>query len=303
MLSLPFFLFFVEIAKTKNVSIAAKKLNYSQSGLSHALNRAENELGFKLFTRDKNGLHLTAQSRQILPLAQQLVEDFDAINKTIQSIQKLSYGVIKIGTYSSLSMHFLPKIINKFNQDYPEIVIEISDGSREEIKNALLKGRIDVGFTSLSDDDPFEQIALFEDPIVAVFPKDFPVQTNHQGAFDIQNLNQYKIIMPIMDNTIDFDVERVFTQNSLNSDIQASSMDYIAILCMIRNGIGVSLLPRLMVLDFLDELIVLPIAPAAFRSLGMEVNFGKSSALVSTFIRYVKKYMVEDFLKNKTENI
>ena len=64
-LSLPFFLFFVEIAKTKNVSIAAKKLNYSQSGLSHALNRAENELGFKLFTRDKNGLHLTAQSRQI----------------------------------------------------------------------------------------------------------------------------------------------------------------------------------------------------------------------------------------------
>lgn len=70
-------------------------------------------------------------------------------------------------------MHFLPKIINKFNQDYPEIVIEISEGSREEIKNALLKGRIDVGFTSLSDDDPFEQIALFEDPIVAVFQKIF----------------------------------------------------------------------------------------------------------------------------------
>lgn len=297
MLSPTFFLFFVEIYRNGSVSAAAEKLNYSQSGLSHALNRAEKELGFKLFTRDKDGLHLTTESKLLLPLAQKIVADFNDIEETIHSIQKVSRGIIKIGTYSSLSMHFLPKIINQFNKDFPEIVIKIREGSREEIKYALLRKEIDIGFTSLAPDDPFEQIALFYDPIVAVFPKVFPVETDQHGAFDVQKLNQYKIIMPIMDNTIDFDVERVFTQNSLNSDIQASSMDYISILCMIRNGIGVSLLPKFMVLDFLHDLLVLPIAPAAYRTLGMEINSKKSlPPHVITFMRYVKKYLTSQFL-------
>ena len=295
MLPPSFFYLFLEIAQCGNISSTAEKLNYSQSGLSHALNRAEKELGFKLFTRDKDGLHLTAESKLLLPLAQRLVADFNAVDETIRSIQNISSGIIKIGTYASLSMHFLPKIINQFNEDYPEIVIEISEGSREEIKHALLRKKIDIGFTSLSDDDPFEQIALFEDPIVAVFPRAFPVETNLQGAFDVHKLNQYKIIMPIMDNTIDFDVARVFTQNQLNSDIQASSMDYISILCMIRSGIGVSLLPKFMVLDFLQDLTVLPIAPAAYRTLGIEINTRKLPPAVWKFIGCVKKYMTSQF--------
>ncbi|SFP91234.1 DNA-binding transcriptional regulator, LysR family [Oscillibacter sp. PC13] len=299
MISSLFYKLFVEIADTGNISRAAEKLAYSQSGLSHTINRAEEELGFKLFRRTKNGVVLTEESKVLLPLARQIVSSINMMDETISSIQKLNKGHIKIGTYASVSMHFLPELLKSFTRNYPGITIEIIEGSKAELQRLLVGNLINIAFTSLTPGDSFEQIPLFDDPIVAVFPKDMQLDLDDQGRFAVQNLAQYDFIMPIMDHVIDVDIEPVIDQNNLEFSSYMSSLDYVSIMYMIRSGLGVSLLPELMTFHFMDYLTIQHITPQSYRTIGMEINSSKDASLaISEFIQYVKSYTIDSFIPN-----
>jgi len=300
MISLFFCKFFVEIADTGNISSAAEKMVYSQSALSHAINRAEQELGFKLFKRTKHGVALTEESKALLPLARQIVLNIDKMNEEISSIQRLKTGHIKIGTFVSVSMHFLPKLLKSFAMNYPGITIEIIEGSKKDMQRLLADNSIDIAFTSLAPNDPVDQIALFDDPIVAVFPKNTDIQIDENNRFIMQNLNQYNFIAPIMDNSIDLDIECAINQSNLHLiSAHVSSLDYISIMSMIRSGLGVSLLPKLITFDFMDSLTIMHTAPQFYRTIGMEINSTKDvSFTILEFIQYVKSYTINFFMSD-----
>ena len=70
----------VEISKYNNITKAANTLDYTQSGLSHTLNRVENEMGFKLFLRSKKGVTLTKEGAAILPIAKEIVTSMEKLH-------------------------------------------------------------------------------------------------------------------------------------------------------------------------------------------------------------------------------
>ena len=120
---------FIEIASCSNITKAAENLGYTQSGLSHTLNRAEDELGFKLFYRAKSGVTLTPEGRILLPAAKELERSVEKLYETISSIQGITKGLVTIGTFQSISINMLSPVLKAFQQDYPQIKIDLKEGS------------------------------------------------------------------------------------------------------------------------------------------------------------------------------
>ena len=98
---------------------AAEILNCTQSGISRMIGDLETEWKVTLLERGRTGVLLTAEGRALLPYAKSLCEDYTRLQQQVDSLNGLESGSIRIGTISSIATHWLPKIIKKFQNDFP----------------------------------------------------------------------------------------------------------------------------------------------------------------------------------------
>ena len=114
---------FADVAETENFTKSGERLGYTQSGVSHILKSLEMEVGFPLFIRTKQGVKLTPNAEQILPTVRSLLVMHENLEQIINEINGLETGQLTIATFSSISIHWLPKIIHNFKEIYPQIYI------------------------------------------------------------------------------------------------------------------------------------------------------------------------------------
>ena len=154
---------------------AAAILNYSQSGISRMINDLEQEWGVALLERSRSGVRLTSDGMKLLPYAQKVCQDYDKLQAQVDEISGLEAGLIRIGTFSSVATHWLPKIIKKFQADYPHIDYELLLGDYTEIETWIAEGRVDCGFLKLPTRPEFATIFLEQDPLLVVLPQKHPL--------------------------------------------------------------------------------------------------------------------------------
>ena len=277
----------VEVAYSGNITAAAEKMNYSQGALSHAIKRTEEEIGFKIFKRSKYGVTVTAEGMALVPLAKKIVEYSEKFDETVASLQGLDYGHIKIGTYATMSMQFLPEVLKRFTEAYPGIQVELIEGSANEISTWLNEQLIDIALTSIKKSDTFEKIYLFDEALWALFPPDIVPPLNSDNTFNIIDFKGYNFITPMMDKRIDPDMLPAIEAIPSHMRMHVSSCDFISIMCLIRSRLGVSLLPSLVTSDYRDKLHTYYTEPQFYRSLGLGVrSLDESSMAAKKFIEY-----------------
>ncbi|MDD5945382.1 MAG: LysR family transcriptional regulator [Clostridia bacterium] len=281
---------FIEIASCGNITKAAERLGYSQSGLSHTLNRAEDELGFKLFYRAKSGVTLTPEGELMLPAAKEMELGMEKLYETVSSIQGITKGHITVGTFQSISIHMLSPVLKAFQQDYPQIKIDLKEGSIQEIHDWILDHTVDLGLTSIQEDDEFESIPIYDDPMVAVVPKgyfDEPRESFHIGEF-----NDRPFIMASMEKDGDKDIKRVIETSGINVNVSFTSKDDIAIMSMVENGLGLSILPELITYKHFQNIDIYPLEPPFKRVLGIGFySISGASPAAAKFAEYAKKML------------
>ncbi len=283
---------FIEIASCSNITKAAENLGYTQSGLSHTLNRAEDELGFRLFYRAKSGVTLTPEGRILLPAAKELDRSMEKLYETISSIQGITKGLVTIGTFQSISINMLSPVLKAFQQDYPQIKIDLKEGSIEEIHDWILDHTVDLGLTSLQENDEFDYIPLHKDPMVAVVPQWYDLK--NKNYIDIDEFENQPFIMASMDKQNDCDVDKVLKKAGIEVNVTFSSKDDIAIMSMVENGLGVSILPELITLRHFQNVHVLPLNPPFYRTLGIGLfSLENASPAAAKFIEYAVKMLTK----------
>ena len=293
----------VEVAYSGNITAAAEKMNYSQGALSHAIKRTEEEIGFKIFKRSKYGVTVTAEGMALVPLAKKIVEYSEKFDETVASLQGLDYGHIKIGTYATMSMQFLPEVLKRFTEAYPGIQVELIEGSANEISTWLNEQLIDIALTSIKKSDTFEKIYLFDEALWALFPPDIVPPLNSDNTFNIIDFKGYNFITPMMDKRIDPDMLPAIEAIPSHMRMHVSSCDFISIMCLIRSRLGVSLLPSLVTSDYRDKLHTYYTEPQFYRSLGLGVrSLDESSMAAKKFIEYIKAYTENIFIPSNKEN-
>ena len=121
-------------------SAAAQKLGYTQSGLTHMMNALEDELGIAILQRGYYGIKLTPGGERLMPIIRQLVTCEDALVNEIELVRSYGDNVIRIGAFSSMAGTWLPIIVQRFNEEFPDVTVNIQTGTVAELFGGLEEG-------------------------------------------------------------------------------------------------------------------------------------------------------------------
>ena len=106
----------VETIDLGSLTKAAEKLNYTQPGISHMILSLENEFGFPLLIRGKNGVTPTPEAEKLMVYLRQIVNGEEKLKEEVNRIHGADVGTIRIGCFFSLSIHLLPSIVAEFTE-------------------------------------------------------------------------------------------------------------------------------------------------------------------------------------------
>lgn len=281
---------FVTVAETNNISYTAEVLGYTQSGVSHSMKRLEKELGLQLFIRDRYGVHLTPIGRDFLQKVRALMSENEKLEQFIYNIKGLEVGSLNIGTLSSISVNWLPDIINNFNIEHPNITINLKEGGISDLYNWVSESKVDFAFSSLDIKDNnrnLEFLPISSDKYVAILPNEY--NTENMNSFPISKFNGENFILP--DLSYDNSIFEILKKENSKPIFRFSSQNDYSIISMVENGLGLSILPELTIKREKDRLKYLPLEPSYNRKLGIYMKkFKDLSPAAKTFIYFVASY-------------
>ena len=275
---------FVKTVEYGSFSRAAEILNYSQSGVSRMIADLEKEWKVVLLERGKGGVKLTSDGLKLLPYAKNLVAEYEKLQMQVDELNGLQSGLIRIGTFSSVATHWLPNIIKAFQKDYPNIDYELLLGDYTEIEEWIMEGRVDCGFLRLPAAPELESIFLEQDKLMAVIPE------NHRLAgcekFPVSALCDDPFML--LEKGAKAEVSEIFERCGLSPKIHFTTWDDYAIMSMVESGLGISILPQLILHRIPYEIVVKELEVPAYRKIGLAVRSKKSASLaVKRFLSYL----------------
>ncbi|MFN7570655.1 MAG: LysR family transcriptional regulator [Betaproteobacteria bacterium] len=138
---------FVWIARLRSFKAAADKLCTTQAGISSRIATLEEQLGTRLFERDRRSVALTYQGSELLPLAERMLELQGRLRSAAGSGAEPS-GVLRIGVMETVVHTWLPQLLPRFAQRYPRVTVELHSDITPRLRDELLRGRLDVAFTT-----------------------------------------------------------------------------------------------------------------------------------------------------------
>lgn len=281
---------FVVSADCGSFSRAAELLSYTPSGLSQLVNSLEEELNLQLLHRSKKGVSLTEDGASILPLIREYIRQENIVLQTASEINGLVQGSIRIASYPSIAIHWLPEVIRAFEDDYPQVEIRMMEGMRSELCQWLDEGKANLALMGYMENMPYDWIPLAEDPMMAVLPKNHPMADKE--FFPIELCAEEKFVMPVMGK--DPDVLSLFEKNNISPNIHYTTLANFAALSLVEQGLGISIMNELITKNFSNDVSVIPLSPAEYLSLGIAVpSLDKLSPAVRRFINYTVRYLTQ----------
>ncbi len=276
---------FVKTAECGSFTRAAELLNYSQSSISRMISDLEKEWKVALLERSTGGVKLTSDGMKLLPYAKSVVAEFEKLQMEVDELNGLQSGLIRIGTFSSVATHWLPNIIKEFQKDYPNIDYELLLGDYTEIEEWIAEGRVDCGFLRLPTRPDMDTIFLERDELMAVIPE------NHRLAgceqFPVSALCDDPFML--LEKGAKAEVSEIFERCGLTPKVHFTTWDDYAIMSMVESGLGISILPQLILKRVPYRILAKKLDIPAYRNIGLALRNRKTASLaVKRFIEYLK---------------
>ncbi len=276
---------FVKTVEYGSFTKAAEKLNYSQSGISRMINDLEQEWKVTLLERGKAGIKLTSDGTKLLPYAKNICNDFEKLQMQVDEINGLQSGLIRIGTFSSVATHWLPNIIKEFQKDYPNIDYELLLGDYTEIEKWIDEGRVDCGFLRLPTNQDFETIFLEQDKLLAIIPENHPLKDCDK--FPVKELCDEPFML--LEKGAKAEISEIFERCNLTPNVHFTTWDDYAVMSMVESGLGISILPELILKRIPYKIITKELDVPAYRNIGLALKSKKNASLaVKRFTEYLK---------------
>ena len=135
---------FVRVAQFQSFSKAAASLGYSQSAVTVQIRLLEEELQVRLFDRMGKRVSLTGKGRVFLDSALNIMQDINKARLSLSGTDEVLRGQLHIGTLESLCYAKLPGIMRKFRIEHPQVCVQITTGTPEELIAQMERGELDI---------------------------------------------------------------------------------------------------------------------------------------------------------------
>ena len=277
---------FVEVHRLRKLSAAAEKLFVTQSAVSMLIRQLEDGLGARLFDRTTRSLQPTAAAADMLPTAERILRDVDALSGGFRELSTLERGRICVAITPTLASFLLPGAIRSFVASHPQVRIVIDDCAPDQFITRIIAEQVDFGIGT--PDRPGAEVetqTLLRDHLALVCLQDHPLA--HKRTVRWADLAAHPVITvrpgygirPLIDGTA---ARAGVALNVVNEVTFLSTAIW-----MTASGMGASIMPAAYALAADDaSLVTLPIsAPRVSRDVSVVRKRGRSlSAASESFI-------------------
>jgi DNA-binding transcriptional LysR family regulator len=282
---------FLETVKLGSINKAALQLGYTQSGLSYILNSLEDEIGVKLLIRNHSGIALTPDGEALFPLMENLITADTNLNDRLSQIKSSSSGLLRIGSYSSLLISWLPRVTAAFRKRHPNVKFEIHTGVIE-MGHWLESGKIDIALCEKHFAGNYSWKKILDDEMWVAVHKSLPLAK--KTLIKLDELKPYPVIFP-----------NINRKNALNKRLSEIGLDFpnkteiytedgSITLAMVQQSHAVSFVTRLYLPECPPNVCLIPIDPPVRRSIGAAVNQSASSnKLIHALIKLMQQMPIE----------
>lgn len=284
---------FLKTIELGSLSKVAETMGYTQSAVTQKIKGLENEFGFQLIVRNKSGVSLTENGKLVLTYIKNVIQKENELENIVSGINGLEKGTIRIGTFASVAVQWLPKLIRIFQEKYPDIQILLRDGADyNEIEQWLIEDKVDIGFLGLKKDLRVEYEPLVRDSMKAVLPLDYPI--GKAESFPIEKFSVENFIFP--HTGYDTDVKEVLEKSGIVPNIKYKVSGDETIVAMVKNHLGLAILPNLYVKAHRMNVLTKELNPPFYRTIFLAYSNSKTNRNLSDlFCEYLKKWLKENY--------
>lgn len=275
---------FVKVAECGSFTRAANELGYTQSAVSQMVHTLEEELSTVLLRREKGGVVLSADGEQYMPYIRSICAAHRELRVKCEEMRGLVGGNIRIGTFTSVSRSWLPKLMNEFKSIYPFVHFDLRQGDYRGIEEWISEGTVDFGFTCYDEVKGLVVTPLRKDEMLAALPPGHPLSGREYVT--LGELSKEPLIL--LDEG-EFSVALdAFRREGLEPDIHYRVTDDYTVISMVEQGLGVSVLYELVLKNEDRSLAALHIEPPVERTTALAYRNKRTlSVAARRFIDFV----------------
>ena len=276
------------VVELGSLTQAARQMNVTQSAVSHTLDRLERDLGFAVLKRSRAGVSLTGEGERLMPAVRSLLSSAEQLEQTASAIRGLDTGTVRIGAFTSVAVHWLPGVLKEFQNDFPNVDFRLMNGDYHDVEEWLSDGSIDIGFVNVPCALDCECIPLMEDRLLAILPLDSRFAS--YPKFPLVECETEPFISLLKSS--DHDARRALEAAGVEPNVRFYTKDDYAIIAMVEQGLGMSIMPELLLKGRHDRLLTLPLIPEAKRTIGIAIAAGdRAGPATRRFADYVVRYV------------
>ncbi len=238
-----------------NITSAAEALYTSQPGVSKQIRMLEEELGLTLFVRKGKRIEaLTPAGEKVVERARMVLRDVRAIKSLADELRGEVRGLLSLATTQTQARYVLPAVISTFRQQFPEINVELHQGTSEQIAQMIGERQADFAMAT-GGEAHFPDMIRF--PVyrwdrVVIVPRDHPLASNNE-ALTLAMLARYPLVTYLFSDRPESSLMSTFRAQGLDPRIAFTARDSDIIKTYVRTGLGVGIVAGMALIPGSDD--------------------------------------------------
>ncbi|MCC8128076.1 MAG: LysR family transcriptional regulator [Clostridiales bacterium] len=245
--------YIVAIAEHRSISRAAQSLYISQSGLNQQLIHLEKQLDTQLFYRTTHHLELTQAGKIYVKNAQDILTIRKNTYMQINDLIDSNTGILNLGLTAEHGINMFSEIFPDFTKHYPDVTLNLTEGSVKLQHEMLISGHLDLGFVMLKDFDRInlKYVHLFYERLVLGVPRNHPLAQKYASdpgepfpTIDLALFSQDRFSLIFASSTMRNVIRPLFEQAGYEPNILfETSMNHVLVK-MVRQGLCCTIIPQ-----------------------------------------------------------
>ena len=286
----------LELAKTLNFSVVAKKLGISQPALSKHISNLEKELETELFDRKTNPITLTAAGKYFFKKAEDILYREEQLYNSMQDFKTEKRGDLTIGISPFRSLYLLHDMCKKVKEKYPDVKIVLNEYSSDILRQNATEGKYDFAIVNLPvDESLLNVIPIEQDKLVLAVPNSMldlieDAPKSHLSKIDFRNCKNLPFIVVGQNQEMRALFEKMCYSSDIHPEIAMEVVGLSTAWAMTREGLGATLLPMQFIKSMGESNLTLFI-PDCEMNVRQPAIITRQGQYLSEFARYAIKIL------------
>ncbi len=255
--------YFVAVAEEGSFSRAAAREHVAQPSLSQQIQKLEAEMDQRLFDRLSRSVVVTEAGKCLLEYARKILAEIAEARRCLDDLKRDIAGRLAIGAIPTMAPYVLPELIGKFQTRYPKVELEVLEDTTERLALRLDDGTLDIAIMSTCQQgSTLERHPLGKEALFVLLPNQHRLAKKKKISWSDLKAEKFLLLHEV--HCLSAQVCQLLASHKLRPELALRGAQLATIAQMVATGMGVSVVPQMMVEHELPSgCVALPFTPPA----------------------------------------